>query len=84
MKAHAEAKMLRISPQKATLVARLIRYKSIEDAIAILQNTDRKSGALILNVLNSAIANAVENHGMLAENLIVSEAIANEGPTMKR
>lgn len=84
MEAKSVAKVVRISSQKAGLVARLLKYKSVEEAISILQLTPLKSGDLFLKVLNSAIANAVENHGMLAENLVVKTATATEGPTMKR
>ena len=84
MEAKAQAKMLRVSSQKANLVCELIRYKSVEQAVAILQNSTKKTAPLLLKVLNSAMANAVENHGMLAENLVVKTATATEGPTIKR
>lgn len=84
MEAKSVAKVVRISSQKAGLVARLLKYKSIEEGIAILQHSTAKAAPLFLKVLNSAIANAVENHGMLAENLVIKAATATEGPTMKR
>ena len=84
MEAKATAKMVRVSAQKAGLVAELIRYKKIDEAFAILENSTKKSSDLFKKVLNSAVANATENHGMTAEDLVIVKAIANEGPTMKR
>ncbi len=84
MEAKASVKYIRVSSQKASQVCALIRYKNIEEAFAILENSTRKSAPILRKLLNSAVANATENHGMLAENLFVVKAIANEGPTMKR
>ena len=61
-----------------------IRGKSVADAIAILTFTPNKAAGIILKVLNSAVANAENNFGLEKANLVVSEAFANEGPTMKR
>jgi len=73
---------------KVTLKSRLvldnIRGKSVADAIAILTFTPNKAAEIILKVLNSAVANAENNFGLDKANLVVSEAFANEGPTMKR
>ena len=60
------------------------RGKSVADAIAILTFTPNKAAEIILKVLNSAVANAENNFGLDKANLVVSEAFANEGPTMKR
>ncbi len=84
MEAKAIAKMVRVSSQKAGLVATMIRYENVETAIALLENSPLKSADLILEVLNSSVANATENHGMLAENLWISQCFATEGPTLKR
>ncbi len=84
MEAKASSKYLRVSSQKVNLVLDLIRNKSTSEAIAILEQTNKKSAPLILKTLNSAVANATENHGMLAEDLYVIKAVANEGPTIKR
>jgi large subunit ribosomal protein L22 len=84
MEARALAKIVRVSSQKANLVADLIRYKKIDEAFAILDNSSKKSANLFKKVLNSAVANATENHGMTADELVIIRAIANEGPTMKR
>ncbi len=83
-KATASVKLQRVSPRKARLVADLFRHKHVSEAIAILNNTNKKSTVLFLKLLNSAIANAVNNHGMNAEKLVVTEVTVNEGPTLKR
>lgn len=84
MEAKAQAKIVRVSSQKANLVCELIRNKSIEEAFALLETSTTKSSDLIRKILNSAVANATQNHGMTAEGLYVKAAFANEGPTMKR
>jgi len=66
------------------LVLDNIRGKNVADAIAILKFTPNKAAGIIEKVLNSAIANAENNFGLEKANLVVSEAFANEGPTMKR
>ena len=82
--AKATAKIVRISPRKSRLVIDLIRGKSVAEAIAILKFTPNKAAGIIEKVLMSAIANAENNFDLDVENLIVSEAFVNEGPTMKR
>ena len=84
MAAKAHIKLQRVSVRKANLVAALIRNKDIASAIAILKNTPKKTAPILLKLLNSAIANAVNNHGMNADKLFVSKVIINEGPTLKR
>lgn len=84
MEAKALAKNIRISAQKANLVCELIRYKKVDEAFSILDTTNKKVAPLLKKVLNAAVANATENHGMLNENLIIIRAVANEGPTIKR
>ncbi len=84
MEAKAVAKYIRTSPRKARIVIDLIRGKDVGDAVAILKNTPNKSAKLIEKVLNSAIANAENNHDMFVDELVVSRAFIDEGPTMKR
>ncbi|MFW5980793.1 MAG: 50S ribosomal protein L22 [Halanaerobiaceae bacterium] len=84
MEAKACAKYLRISPRKARQVIDLIRGKDVEKAIGILRNTPKKASKMVEKVLNSAVANAENNHDMFYEDLYISEAYADEGPTMKR
>ena len=84
MEARAIAKTLRVSPIKARLVIDLIRGKKVNDAIVILNNMNNKSARLAIKVLNSAIANAVNNNGAKMEELYVKEARVDAGPVMKR
>lgn len=84
MEAKAIAKMQRISPIKARLEIDLIRGKSTSEALTILTNRNTKSVRLIKKVLDSAIANAINNNGLDASKLIVSEARVDAGPVMKR
>ena len=82
--AKAMARTVRVSPRKTRLVLDLIRGKNVADAIAILKFTSNKAARIVEKTLNSAIANAENNFGLEKANLVVSEAFANEGPTMKR
>lgn len=82
--ARATAKTVRTSPRKARLVIDLIRGKSVAEAISVLKYTPNKAATLIEKVLMSAVANAENNYDLDVENLVVSEAFVNEGPTMKR
>ena len=84
MEAYAIHKMAMVAPRKARMTLDLIRGKSVEDARAILNNTNTKSSRLIIKVLESATANAVNNLGLNEENLFVSECFINPGPVLKR
>ena len=84
MEAKAIAKMVRISPIKARLVVDLIRGKDTEEALIILNNYNNKASRLVKKVLDSAIANAVNNNKMDEKKLFVSEARVDMAPTMKR
>jgi large subunit ribosomal protein L22 len=84
VEAKAIAKTVRVSPQKARLVMDLVRGKTVADAAAILRFTPKASSALIEKVLNSAAANAVNNHHMDQNLLYIKEAYINEGPMLKR
>lgn len=84
MESRAKVNVQRISARKARLVADLIRYKSTSDALSILYNTNKKASALFIKLLNSAVANAINNHGMNSEKLVVDKVLVNEGPTLKR
>ena len=82
--AKASAQTVRIAARKVRLVVDLIRGKSIGEAISILKFTPRGASPVVEKVLMSAIANAEHNYDLDIENLVVSEAYVNEGPTMKR
>lgn len=84
MEAYAIHKMAIVAPRKARMTLDLIRGKSVKDARAILNNTNTKSSKLILKVLNSATANAVNNLNLKEEELFVSECFINPGPVLKR
>ena len=73
MEAKAIAKSVRISPIKARLVVDLIRGKNLDDAVNILNNRNKKASEIILNTLNSAVANAVNNHGLDQSKLYVKD-----------
>ncbi|VEU78042.1 50S ribosomal protein L22 [Mycoplasmopsis columbinasalis] len=82
--ATASVKMQRLSPRKARLVADLFRYKHVREALGILHNTNKKASAFFIKLLNSAIANATNNHNLDATKLYVAQVLVNEGPTLKR
>ena len=84
MEAKAYLKYLRISPRKVGIVLDLIRNKPINLAIGILEHTPKSASWHLLRLLNSAISNAVNVHGMQASNLYVSCCYACPGPTFKR
>ena len=84
MEAKAIAKTLRVSPIKARLVIDLIRGKDVNVALNILNNMNKKPARLAKKVLDSAIANAVNNNGAKADELYVKEARVDAGPVMKR
>ncbi len=84
MEAKAVAKYIRISPRKARQVVDLIRGKSVAEAYAILKFTPNKGAELVENVLKSAIANAEHNYDMNVDELYVSQAYVDQGPSLKR
>jgi len=69
MEAKAIAKTIRVSSQKANLVMRLIRGRTAAESFIILENTNTKSAPLVKKLLNSAVSNATNNHGMLVDQL---------------
>ena len=80
----AHAKYIRISSRKVKIVIDLIRGKSVDEAKAILTFTPKAAAPVVLKVLNSAVANAVNNQELNAKDLYVAEVYANPGPTLKR
>jgi ribosomal protein L22 len=80
----AQARYVRCAPRKARLVVDHIRGKSVEDARAILATTPRAVARDVLKLLDSAIANAENNHELVADELKVGKAFVDEGPTIKR
>ena len=85
MEARAEARYVRVSPQKARLVIDLIRGRKAGDALNILRSTNKRIAPAIEKVLRSAIANAEHRSSDVdVDSLVVSEAYVNDGPRMKR
>ncbi len=80
----AVARFVRISPRKARSVVNSIRGKNVSDAQILLEFSNKKAARLVLNVLKSAVANAVNNFGLSEDNLYVAECYVNDGPRMKR
>ena len=84
METYAIHKGAMVAPRKARLTMDLIRGKSVDEARAILANTNTKSSRLIEKVLNSAVANAVNNLGLNEDDLHISSCYVNPGQTIKR
>jgi len=84
MEVAAKHKFARISPQKCRLVIDQIRGLPVEKAIETLVFSNKKGADLVKKVLESAIANAEHNEGADIDELKVSRAFVDEGPTMKR
>jgi ribosomal protein L22 len=80
----AQAKYVRCAPRKARLVVDHIRGKTVDDARAILQHTPRAAARDVLKLLESAVANAENNHELDADDLVVRKVYVDEGPTLKR
>jgi large subunit ribosomal protein L22 len=82
--AKAVLRMLRISPQKLNLLAQLIRGKKVEKALAELEFSHKRISGQVKKVLESAIANAENNHGLDTDALVVAEAFVGNSLVMKR
>jgi ribosomal protein L22 len=80
----AHARYVRTSARKARMVCGHLRGKSVQEARAILAFTSREVARDWSKLLESAVANAESNHELLEEDLVVREAYADEGPTIKR
>ena len=84
MRVSATARYLRGSTRKARLITSVIKGKPVEEAAALLRFMPQDAARDIAHVLRSATANAENNHNLSAEDLVVADAQANEGPTIKR
>lgn len=82
--AKAVCRMLRVSPQKLNLVAQLIRGKAVEKALADLEFSRKRIAVDVKKTLESAIANAENNHGLDVDDLVVAEAFVGKALIMKR
>ncbi len=82
--AKAVARMLRVSPQKLNLLAQLIRGKKVEKALADLEFTRKRSAFDVKKTLESAIANAENNHNLDVDDLVVAAAYVGNAMILKR
>jgi len=80
----AVAKYVRTTPRKARLIADLVRGKDVNTARAILQHSTRSAAQDWSKVLESAIANAENNHELVGDDLVIHSITADDGPTLKR
>ena len=84
MQTFAKLRHARLSAQKGRLVADQVRGKRVEEALNILQFSDKKAAAIIKKVLESAVANAENNEGADIDELHVAAISVDEGPSLKR
>lgn len=84
MPVKAISKGVRISPRKVSVVAALVRGRSVEDAITILEHTPRRSALAVKETIKSARANAEHNHNYKPATLFISEISVTPGPRLKR
>ena len=82
--AQAIARTIRVSPQKLNLVAAMIRGKKVERALAELEFSRKRIAATVKKTLESAIANAENNHNLDVDALVVAEASVGKSISMKR
>ena len=84
MEARAQARFVRVTPMKARRMVDLIRGLPAGDAQAVLRFAPQDASEPVGKVLDSAIANATNNHNLDPSTLVVTEAFVDEGPTMRR
>lgn len=84
MEVKAITKSLRISPEKARHVARLIQGRNVKEALGIVDNTPRKAARLMAKTLRSAVANAENNYDLKPAVLVVKEALVGPGAMIRR
>jgi len=82
--AMAKLRMIRISPQKLNLVAQMIRGSKVEKALADLEFSHKRISSDVKKCLESAIANAENNHNLDIDSLVVAEAYVGKNLVMKR
>jgi large subunit ribosomal protein L22 len=82
--AFASARFVRITPLKARRVVDMVRGLPVDEALSLLQFAPQAASETVYKVLESAIANAVSTEDLDRDDLVVSVAMVDEGPTMKR
>ncbi len=80
----AIAKGVRLAPRKVSLVASLVRGRTVSDALIILEHTPKRAAKDIAKVIKSAKANATNTHGIKADNLVIDTLTVTAGPRLKR
>lgn len=84
MQIKAESKFIRTSPRKIRLVADLIRGMNPDQAILTLTHLRKRAATPLLKTLKQAMANAVNNHNLAKDSLLIQSIEVNQGPTYKR
>lgn len=84
MEAKALARYIRISPQKARLVADTVRGQSVESALNVLRFMPKKGARLLRKVIESALANASQNEAIDVDTLYIKKIFIDGGPMLKR
>ncbi len=84
MESTAKTRFVRISAQKARLVADMIRGRKVGDALNVLDYTPKKAARIIAKTLRSAVANAEDQQNVDVDDLYVKRAFVDEGPTQRR
>lgn len=84
MEIRAQAKYVRISPQKARLVTRAVQDLQVEEALAVLRFIPKKAARLVRRVVMSAVANASQRSQIDVDTLYVKRIFVDGGPTLKR
>ncbi len=80
----ASLKELRLAPRKVSLVASLVRGRTVEDALVILNHTPKRAAKPLAKLIASAKANATNNHGLKADGLVIESLQVTAGPRLKR
>lgn len=80
----AEIKGIDLAPRKVKIVSDLVRGRSVDDALVILEHTPRRSARPVAKAIASARANAINNHGLDGKSLIISTLSVTAGPRLKR
>lgn len=84
MQVKAESKAVRISTRKARLAADLVRGRTVNDALVILEHTPVRAANYISKTIKSAQANAVNNHGLKEDQLVIDQLLVNQANALKR
>jgi large subunit ribosomal protein L22 len=84
METRAVVRHVRISPRKVRLIMDEIRGKKVEEALNMLSFAPQKGARILKKLVQSAVANAVENSGLNADSLYIRRIYADQGPTLKR